>query len=275
LNILWVTPLLASIISAGLLIGVILLKQHRGPVANALILAIGATAWIQISNALGILDQHRIAVWKEISVFGEIIFPIALYRIGLTFTQVDGHSTPCRTNGIYQILFVITCLCTGGLGLLLILSFFHIDGNDFPMYSKVFRNFVSFFILGSLVMALAQLEQVLRASRDPLRYKIKFVIIGLGGLASFSILQASQIEVFSPWNAEYAFAEGMITLLSIGLVAYGLGRWHLNEVTSSVYISSQALLTSFTFLIVGAYFILVGGMGELIRQTDWPMGKAS
>ena len=271
---LWLSPLIASILSALLVIGVILLKQHRGPVANSLILAIGATAWVQTTNALGILDSSRTVFWMEIGVFGEILFPLALYHIGSVFTwnSEKAHSWP--SNWTFRFFVTLGILAAGVHTTLLISSHFQWKGLPFSALGDIFRNSLSLFILGALVMALAQLEQVLRASRDPLRYKIKFVIIGLGGLASFSILQASQIEIFSPWNAEYAFAEGIITLLSIGLVAFGLGRWHLNEVTRTVSISSQALLTSFTFLIVGGYFIVVGGLGELIRQTDWPMGKA-
>ena len=271
MSILWLMPLFASIFAALLLIGAILLKQQQGPLVKGLIIVIGATAWIQAANALEIVDSHRIVPWKQIAVFGEITFPIALYRLGSIFTR-DRQDR--QSIWQFRVLLLLGLLCASGILFPLIAPFLNLEFTNVSGFSKIFGNFVSFCILGSLVIALAQLEQVLRAARDPVRYKIKFVIIGLGGLAGFSLLQASQIEVFSQWNSEYALVEGIITLLSIGLVAYGLGRWHLNDVSQAVYISSQALLTSFTFLIVGGYFIVVGGLGELIRKTDWPMGKA-
>ncbi|MEC4672956.1 MAG: XrtA/PEP-CTERM system histidine kinase PrsK [Nitrospirota bacterium] len=274
MSILWLVPIFSSIFAALLLIGVILLKQQRGPLVKSLIIVIGATAWIQAANALGIVDSNRIVFWKQIAVFGEIIFPIALYRLGTIFIRDGQDQQSQQFNWQFRILLALGLLCASGILFPLIAPLRNFDFTNVSGFSKVFGNFVSFCILGSLVIALAQLEQVLRAARDPVRYKIKFVVIGLGGLAGFSILQASQIEIFSHWNSEYALVEGIITLLSIGLVAYGLGRWHLNDVSQTVYISSQALLTSFTFLFVGGYFIVVGGLGELLRQTDWPMGKA-
>jgi len=237
-------------------------------------IVIGATAWIQISNVLGIVDPHRMVYWKQMAVIGEIVFPIALFRVGSQFTTDNQDQNARYASWRFRVLLVSGLLCIAGL----LVPLMTLPGDDAPQVSpdvKIFLgNFVSFFILGSLVFGIAQLEQVLRVARDPLRYKIKFVIIGLGGLAAFSILQASRIEIFSPWNAEYAFVEGLITILSIGLIAYGLGRWHLKDVSEKVSISSHALFTSFTFLCVGGYLIIVGGLGELIRQTEWPMGKA-
>ena len=37
------------------------------------------------------------------------------------------------------------------------------------------------FVVIGMALGLAQLELVLRASREPVRHKLKFVVIGLGG----------------------------------------------------------------------------------------------
>ena len=59
------------------------------------------------------------------------------------------------------------------------------------------------FIVIGMALGLAQLELVLRASREPVRHKLKFVVIGLGGLAGYQIYQASQMLLFPVWQAEH------------------------------------------------------------------------
>ena len=54
-----------------------------------------------------------------------------------------------------------------------------------------------------MALGLAQLELVLSASREPVRYQLKFILIGLGALAGYHIYQASQMLLFPLWQAGY------------------------------------------------------------------------
>jgi len=264
----WLVPIFLSALASLLLAGAILLKRSRGPVEKALVAILGTTAWIQAGHLLEILDPEQTLMWKQLSMVGEIMFPVTLYKVGTSFVVEHRPDTISETPWRFQALWILGLLCTA---LLLAPTFFP-SADLLPLW--VPGKVISLFILVALVAALAQLEQVLRASRDPLRYQIKFVIIGLGSIAGFAILQSSQLEIFLHGNTGYVFAEGIIILLSIALTGYGLGRWHFHDMSSSVYISPQALYTSFTLLIVGGYFIIVGGMGELIRQTDWAIAES-
>ena len=64
-------------------------------------------------------------------------------------------------------------------------------------------------ILLTLVLALSELEQILRVSPDPLRYQLKFILIGVGGVAGYAIAQSAQLLLLSIWKPEYAWAGGM------------------------------------------------------------------
>ena len=264
----WLVPIFLSALVSLLLAGAILLKRSRGPVEKALVAVLGTTAWIQAGHFLGILDPERMLMWKQLAMVGEIMFPVTLYKVGASFVDEHRPDNISETPWRFQVLWILGLLCTA---LLLVPTFFP-SADLLPLW--ISGKVISLFILVALVVALAQLEQVLRASRDPLRYQIKFVLIGLGSMAGFAILQSSQLDIFLHGNTGYVFAEGIIILLSIALTGYGLGRWHSHDMSSAVYISPQALYTSFTLLIVGAYFIIVGGLGELIRRTDWAIGES-
>ena len=72
-------------------------------------------------------------------------------------------------------------------------------------------------MLLGLVLALAQLESVLRASRDPFRFRIKFVILGLCALAGFEVYVTSQTLLLGAWRVHHAALSGIATLVSVGL----------------------------------------------------------
>ena len=97
------------------------------------------------------------------------------------------------------------------------------------------------FILLSLVLGLAQLEQVLRATHDPLRLRLKYMLIGLGALSGYGVYQASRLLLLSIWQTEMGLVGGVATLVSVGLIAYGLGRSRLEEITAKAYFSSQVI----------------------------------
>jgi len=128
------------------------------------------------------------------------------------------------------------------------------------------------FVVMGMTLGLAQLEVVLLASREPIRSKLKFVVIGLGGLAGYHIYQASQMLLFPVWQPGHAFVAGVVTTVALGLVAFGLARTRLREVFVKTYISQQALLGSISFIVIGVYLVTIGAVGEWLRRTEQPLG---
>lgn len=274
---LWLVPALACILTCMFITGVIFLSRSQGMIERSLVAVLGLTAWIQIGNIFSVLHPDQLFLWRKVTIFGELFLPVALFKVGLSFfreTGTNGASYVTTATWRFRALFVLAGLCAG-------LTWWPFDfppsfdnsvnaeGHGLP-----FQKAIGLFILLSLVLALAQFEQVLRSSRDPLRYQIKFVVLGLGGLAGFSILQSTQPSAFSGRINEFVLISGLATFLSLALTAFGLKRWKTQEMTGQVYISPQALYTSLTFLIVGGYFILIGSLGELVRFTGWKMSEA-
>jgi len=122
-------------------------------------------------------------------------------------------------------------------------------------------------LLLGLVLALAQLESVLRASRDPFRFRIKFVILGLCALAGFQLYVASQTVRLGAWRLHHAALSGLVTLVSVAMVAFGLGRMRLALTLGRVSVSPQALYGSLTLLGVGLYLLGVGLLAEALRLS--------
>ena len=90
-------------------------------------------------------------------------------------------------------------------------------------------------------MGLAQLELVLSASREPIRYQLKFILIGLGGLAAYHIYQASQMLLFSLWRSEYVLVGALVTAIALALVSFGLVRTASRGCRQRVHLSTGSL----------------------------------
>ncbi|MCZ6800214.1 MAG: GAF domain-containing protein, partial [Nitrospirae bacterium] len=266
------TPILAAF-AALFLAGAVLLRRPSGLMERAVSAVFGACALIQGANALALLDNQGIFFWRQLALLGEVILPVAIFKVGVSMIREDGAAG--RQTGVwrFRVLAFMGGLLALWVSLPIVLSSHWEFMDPAPAVFRVLGKVVGVFILVSLVLALAQLEQVLRAARDPLRYQLKFTVIGLGGLAGFAIVHATQFQPFATLEPGHTFVGGLVTLFSLALIGYGLWRSKLKTMSHVVYISPQALYVSITFLIVGLYFVLVGGFGELVQLTGWEWSK--
>jgi len=233
---------------------------------------LGATAVANVANGIGLINGAHALFWREAAMVAELAQPAALLYVGLAFLRPAERGRD--TSALWRPRII------GVVGLLL--AVLVVTGQVFEW--KVFENGQAAIALASwgrlpygfivigMALGLAQLELVLRASREPVRHKLKFVVIGLGGLAGYQIYQASQMLLFPVWQAEHVLVSSVVMTLALGLIVYGLGRTRLREVFVNTYVSQQALFGSVTFIVIGLYLLAVGAGGEWLRRTNQPLG---
>src|SRR5207244_8246537 len=73
------------------------------------------------------------------------------------------------------------------------------------------------------------------------------------------------------WQTDEVLIGSLVTLTSVGLVAFGLGRYRLQEVKGKIYVSPQMLYGSVTFVVTGLYLLGVGLLGEIVRLSGHPL----
>ncbi|MCA9473068.1 MAG: PEP-CTERM system histidine kinase PrsK [Nitrospirales bacterium] len=256
------------------LTALIIWQRKQGRVFLALLAMMAITAWVQITNGLSLILESQHLLWRQMSLLGEIFWPVAIYHVACSFTQhmslVSQQTVVWRFRALLAVGVVISVfllsfpdmVMTGGVE------------RDSVVFHRPWGRMIWGFILVGLILALAELEHVLRVSRDPLRYQIKFVVIGVGGMSVIALVQASQMLLFSVWQQEYTWMAAIAVLLSVGLVAYGLSRWGTEDLSRKLFVSPQVIYTSLTFLIVGVYLVCVGLVVAVVRQTDWEISSA-
>jgi hypothetical protein len=151
--------------------------------------------------------------------------------------------------------------------------FRYISGNDRELVGLLsLAQVIYVFVVLSAALGLTHLEVILRESRDPSRYQLKFILIGLGTLTAFQIYQASQLILLPIWSSSQALVGALTAFVGIGLIGFGLFRRLSRDSATRVYLSHNAIYRSVTFIIVGTYLVLVGILGEWIRHAGESWG---
>ena len=118
------------------------------------------------------------------------------------------------------------------------------------------------------VAVLAGLEGCLRTSRGASRGRIKYLVLGLGGIFLVRFYVLSQVALFREITAT-VLNVGTATLLIGNLVlAVSLARARLPE--TQLAVSRAMLYRSVIVGVLGAYLLAVGGLGWLLTYLQIP-----
>ncbi len=122
--------------------------------------------------------------------------------------------------------------------------------------------FYLLFLLGA-VLILMNLERIFRHSLGHVRWRIKFLVLGLGSLYALRIYTGSEVVLFRVLNPSLEFSN-LAALLSGGLLMLiSLRRTRMLEV--NIQVSQTVLFHSLTVLMVGIYFLVVGVLVKVIQ----------
>jgi putative PEP-CTERM system histidine kinase len=252
---------------------ILIARGKRGASHRSLAALLAAIALANLADGIGLYDKAHVLFWRETALIAELLQPAAILYIGLTFLNPaeSGKAVSAlwqaRITGIVGGLLAMAAVA----GLVFRWMVFE-DGRTVIALTSWGHAHYIFIIIG-MAVALAQLEHILRASREPMRHRLKFIVIGLGGLAGHQIYQASQILLVPVWESDYLLVSWIVTIVALALIAYGVVRGRLREIFVDTYVSQQTLFGSVTFIVIGLYLLAVGAVGEWLRLTDQPLGS--
>jgi len=116
----------------------------------------------------------------------------------------------------------------------------------------------------SAVLVLMNLERTFRAAVGTMRWRIKFVVLGLGVLFAVRAYTSSQALLFHGGDLSLQVVNSGALLLAGLLMLRGLLRTGHFEV--SIYPSQSLLHHSFTVLLAGIYLLIVGVFAKIVTH---------
>ncbi|TKB74825.1 MAG: PEP-CTERM system histidine kinase PrsK [Nitrospira sp.] len=257
---------------AGVMACTLLVIRPGSSLHRSIALLLGTIALAHLANAAGLFVESHALGWRVAAMVAELVEPAALLYVGLGFLNPVQRSSNRSALWRARIVGCLGLLLTGFVVIGQIFEWKVLEDAGTAIALTVLGRMPYVFIVIGMVLALAQLELVLRASQEPVRHKLKFMVIGLGGLAGYQIYQASQMLLLPVWQENQVLIGSIVTAMALCLTAYGLGRTHLRDVFVNAYVSQQALFGSVTFIVIGLYLLAVGVIGEWLRRTNQPLG---
>jgi putative PEP-CTERM system histidine kinase len=261
----WLAPLIAAALAMALA-GWILTRWWAERFYRILAVVLILTAGVEVADGLLLLFSADALALRRIGLAAEFVRIAALFSL---LAALIGRSTSDSDPAAIARARVASAVAAlGALGTWWG-GFAHVeaapDGESVMLSLGPLGRLLHVVLLLGLVLALAQLESVLRASRDPFRFRIKFVVVGLAAVAGFELYVCSQTLLLGAWRQRHAEVGGFVAAVSVGLTAFGLGRLRLARTLNRVAVTPQMVYGSFTLLVVGLYLLGIGLLGEALR----------
>lgn len=117
-------------------------------------------------------------------------------------------------------------------------------------------------VLLAAVLVLMNLERTYRAAVGTMRWRIKFMIIGLGVIFAAQVYTASQAMLFRALNLSLPVVNSVALLVGCGLILRSLFRE--GHFDTDVYPSQAILYNSFTVFLAGIYLLIIGVFARVV-----------
>ena len=124
--------------------------------------------------------------------------------------------------------------------------------------------------LATALTGLVLIEQLYRNSPPDLRWSLKLLVLGLGGIFAYDLFLYSQAVLFNSIDSTTWIARGPVNVFFVPLIAVAARRnptWDLR-----IFVSRQVVFYSTTLVAVGLYFLSMSAGGYLIVRYGGSWG---
>jgi putative PEP-CTERM system histidine kinase len=211
------------------------------------------------------LLPERVAFWETLSVVAKSFLPGVWLAFSLTYSRANYRDFLVRSRWILTGAFLVPLLALAAF----YSPFFYVVAYESPAYGWGLRlgepaKILNVLILVSTVLILTNIERTFRAAVGTMRWRIKFVVLGIAVIFGARIYTGSQTLLFSHYSLSQLSVETTALLIGCALIAVAYLRSGFGEI--DVYPSRAVLHTSVTVLLTGAYLFVVGVLAQIVAR---------
>jgi putative PEP-CTERM system histidine kinase len=220
---------------------------HWTFVSGMLILAAGSAFYGLTLNSG---EPEQMMIWQKRAFMAQSFVPGIWMLFSFTYARGNYREFLKRWSVILACAFILPIFLVVWFRREIVVSIAHPE-----------REQALFLLLGSVVV-LMNLERTYRAAVGTMRWRIKFMIIGLGVIFAAQVYTSSQIMLFRAVNLSLPVVNSVALLFGCGLILRSLLReGHFN---ADVYPSQAILQNSFTVFIAGIYLLIIGVFAKVV-----------
>ena len=260
----WCFVLIAVVFSSAL--GIAVLVRRRSSVAgcsfSAGMILLAAEALMDGLSACAV-DSDAMTRWHMLSAVVGSLLPVIWVSFSLTYSRGNYREFLFRWRfGLIALLLVPVGLSVGFRDEMFRL----VPPSDIhPAWWLSFTRFgnaLNVVLLIANILILVGIENTFRAAAGTMRWRIKFVVLGLAIIFGARIYTHSQALLFSGQDIAITSLDTAALLIGCALISVAYLRTGFIEI--DVYPSQAVLQSSITIVLAGAYLFIVGVMAQII-----------
>ena len=249
-----------ALIAVGLAIAVIIVKPG-GTSAKFFAGGMALFGAESICEALSFtaVQPGAMAYWQSWSLVVKSVLPGVWLCFSASYSRGDGRAFVRKwkwlllASTIVPLIFALVCRAH-------LFELLQDSSSTWLRFTTAGRILNALLLLGTVVI-LMNLEQTFRSAVGTMRWRIKFLVLGVAVIFGVWIYTRSQILLFSGHDLSLIGIESIGLVLGTILVLVGYVRSGFGEV--DLYPSRDVLQTSLTVLLVGGYLIVVGVLAQI------------
>ena len=212
-----------------------------------------------------------ILFWNKRILAVSALIPVAWLIFSLTYARADASKFLSDWKWVLGAVAAVPVLLVAVFRGALFTGLYSVP-DPTPRYFELARpgHALALFVLVTSILILFNLERTIRSSTGRVRWQIKFMALGVGGLFALRVYLASQDLLFSRLDT------GIGSVSSVALVAanvlFALSLIRGSSLSVDVYLSTAAIRNSLTIVLAGVYLLVVGVLANLVRHIS-PSGS--
>ena len=207
------------------------------------------------------------AYWQTLALGTELCLPLTWIYFSLVYARGNYREFLSRWRlvllaaGLLPVTWLVSLLAGAPLIAVGIPS--RLEAVQWVMYSERARMLVALLLVG-VVLVFANLEKTFRSSVGVTRWRIKFMVLGLGIIFGAKVYTLSQTVLFPGHSLSLRLVDAGALLTGCFLIAVAFVRQGLREI--DVYPSRAVLQSSVTVLLVGGYLLAIGLLAQIASR---------
>jgi putative PEP-CTERM system histidine kinase len=208
---------------------------------------------------------EKAVFWGTLSLVAKSFLPGIWLTFSLIYSRANYRDFLVQSRWLLIAVFLIPLLSLAAL----YSPFFYVVTYKPPVHGWGLKldepaKILNVLILISTVLTLTNIERTFRAAVGTIRWRIKFLVLGLAVIFGACIYTRSQALLFSDYNWSQLSVEAIALLIGCALIAAAYVRSGFGEI--DVYPSRAVLHTSITVLLTGAYLFVVGVLAQIVAH---------
>jgi putative PEP-CTERM system histidine kinase len=208
-------------------------------------------------------SSERVVHWQNIEFFADALIPGIWLLFSLTYARGNYKAFLKQWRFILFAAFAAGLLLVFGFRQELIFSANQIESShDWMMRLGLGGFLLNLLLLLGTVAILMNLEKTYRAAVGTMRWRIKFMILGLGLIFAVRAYISSQALLYHAVNTSLNVLDaGAVVLGSLMIVRSLLREGHFDV---DVYPAQPMLSNSITVFVAGMYLFIVGVLAKIV-----------